>query len=82
MPKINDKAFKIKMMKDELAQWNIFSDDKARRERLAKILTEKLSLDDVYHLVLKLRGARGEIEPLFEFRRIIGFEPLGEKNET
>lgn len=66
MIKINDIDVKIMMLRDELSRWGVLNENKIRRETLAKVITEKMSLNEVYQMVLRLRNVRGEDKPLFE----------------
>lgn len=66
MIKINDIDVKIMMLRDELSRWDVLNENKIRRETLAKVITEKMSLNEVYQMVLRLRDVRGEDKPLFE----------------
>lgn len=66
MIKINDIDVKIMMLRDELSRWSVLNENKIRRETLAKVITEKMSLNEVYQMVLRLRNVRGEDKPLFE----------------
>lgn len=61
------KLFKnVKDNADELSRWGVLNENKIRRETLAKVITEKMSLNEVYQMVLRLRNVRGEDKPLFE----------------
>lgn len=66
MIKINDIDVKIMMLRDELSRWGVLNENKIRRETLAKVIIEKMSLNEVYQMVLRLRNVRGEDKPLFE----------------
>lgn len=66
MIKINDIDVKIMMLRDELSRWGVLNENKIRRETLAKVITEKMSLNEVYQMVLRLRNVRGEDKSLFE----------------
>lgn len=66
MIKINDIDVKIMMLRDELSRWGVLNENKIRRETLAKVITDKMSLNEVYQMVLRLRNVRGEDKPLFE----------------
>nr|DAH39613.1 MAG TPA: hypothetical protein [Caudoviricetes sp.] len=77
MAVISDNDFKVLMLKDELARWNVLDDNKIRRETLAKIIVEEMSLNEAYLMVSRLRNARGETRPLFEpdFRTLRAIDP-------
>ena len=47
MIKINDIDVKIMMLRDELSRWGVLNENKIRRETLAKVITEKMSLNEV-----------------------------------
>ena len=56
MIKINDIDVKIMMLRDELSRWGVLNENKIRRATLAKVITEKMSLNEVYQMVLRLRN--------------------------